>query len=73
MEYVAQQVKIPAGAWADYDWRGDRVKRHRKEIREAYGFRANTEEDQERPAEWLAAELCPVALSRDRPATAVTS
>lgn len=60
VEYVAQQVKVPAAAWEDYDWQGDRIKRHRKEIREAYGFRANTKEDQER----LAAELCPVELSR---------
>ncbi len=70
---MAPQVKVPAGAWADHDWRGDRGKRHRKEIREAYGFRANTEEDQERPAEWPAAELCPVELSRHRLAAAVTS
>ncbi|MFC9184501.1 DUF4158 domain-containing protein [Streptomyces globisporus] len=73
VEYVAQQVRVPAGAWADYDWQGDRIKRHRKEIREAYGFRANTEEDQERLAEWLAAELCPVELSRDRLAAAVVA
>ncbi|MCX5420420.1 DUF4158 domain-containing protein [Streptomyces sp. NBC_00078] len=73
VEYVAQQVKVPAGAWADYDWQGDRIKRHRKEIREAYGFRANTEEDQERLAEWLAAELCPVELSRERLAEAVVA
>ncbi|MFJ7593140.1 DUF4158 domain-containing protein [Streptomyces sp. NPDC097617] len=71
VEYVTQQVKVPAGAWADYDWQGNRVKRHRREIRDAYGFRANTEEDQERLAEWLAAELCPVELSRDRLAAAV--
>lgn len=69
VEYLAQQVKVPAGAWADYDWQGDRIKRHRKEIREAYGFRANTEEDQER----LAAELCPVELSRERLAAAVVA
>ncbi|MFJ9378897.1 DUF4158 domain-containing protein [Streptomyces sp. NPDC101455] len=73
VEYVAQQVKVSAGAWADYDWQGDRIKRHRKEIREAYGFRANTEEDQERLAEWLAAELCPVELSRERLAEAVVA
>ncbi|MFB0631566.1 DUF4158 domain-containing protein [Streptomyces sp. AB3(2024)] len=73
VDYVAQQVKVPAGAWADYDWQGDRIKRHRKEIRAAYGFRANTEEDQERLAEWLAAELCPVELSRDRLAAAVVA
>ncbi|CAM5494528.1 Transposase OS=Streptomyces gougerotii OX=53448 GN=GCM10010227_43660 PE=4 SV=1 [Streptomyces diastaticus subsp. diastaticus] len=71
VEYVAQQVKVPAGAWADYDWQGDRIKRHRNEIREAYGFRANTEEDQERLAEWLAAEQCPVELSRNRLAAAL--
>jgi hypothetical protein len=58
---------------AAYDWQGDRTKRHRKEIRAAYGFRANTEEDQERLARWLAAELCPVELSRDRLAAAVVA
>lgn len=31
--YVAQQVKAPADQWAAYDWQGDRIKRHRKEIR----------------------------------------
>lgn len=63
VEYVAQQVKVPAEAWAAYGWQGKTVQRHRGEIRAAYGFRANTEEDQERLAEWLAAELCPVELS----------
>jgi Domain of unknown function (DUF4158) len=58
VEYVAQQVRVPAGAWADYDWQGKTVRRHRGEIRAAYGFRANTEEDQERLAERLAAVLC---------------
>lgn len=71
--YVAQQVKVLAEAWAFYDWQGDRIKRHRREIREAYGFRANTEEDQERLAEWLAAELCQVELSRERLAAAVVA
>lgn len=69
VEYVAQQVKVPAEVGVDYDWQGDRIKRHRKEIREAYGFRANTEEGQER----LAAELCPVELSRERLAAAVVA
>lgn len=71
VEYVAQQVKVPAEAWAAYDWQGKAVQRHRGEIRAAYGFRANTEEGQERLAEWLAAELCPVELSRDRLAAVV--
>ncbi|MEU9851192.1 DUF4158 domain-containing protein [Streptomyces sp. NPDC047985] len=65
VQYVAQQVKVPAGAWAEYDWQSKAIQRHRGEIRAAYGFRANTEEDQDRLAAWLATELCPVELSRD--------
>ncbi|MFJ4206171.1 DUF4158 domain-containing protein [Streptomyces sviceus] len=73
VEYVAQQVKVPAEAWADYDWQSKAIQRHRGEIRAAYGFRANTEEDQDRLAAWLATELCPVELSRDRLAAAVVA
>ncbi|MGW0753521.1 DUF4158 domain-containing protein [Streptomyces sp. NPDC002587] len=73
VEYVAQQVKVPAEAWAEYDWQSKAIQRHRGEIRAAYGFRANTEEDQERLAGWLATELCPVELSRDRLAAAVVA
>ncbi|WP_406314539.1 DUF4158 domain-containing protein [Streptosporangium sp. NBC_01639] len=29
VEYVAQQVKVPAGAWAAYDWQGERRRRCR--------------------------------------------
>ncbi|MDJ0466138.1 DUF4158 domain-containing protein [Streptomyces sp. H27-C3] len=47
--YVAQQVKVPAHEWAGYDWQGRAATRHRTEIRDAFGFRANTEEDQENP------------------------
>ncbi|WP_374214025.1 DUF4158 domain-containing protein [Streptomyces sp. A3M-1-3] len=73
VEYVAQQLKVPAEAWADYDWQSKAIQRHRGEIRAAYGFRANTEEDQDRLAAWLATELCPVELSRDRLAAAVVA
>ncbi|WKK27809.1 DUF4158 domain-containing protein (plasmid) [Streptomyces olivoreticuli] len=71
--YVAQQVKVPAGEWAAYDWAGRAVKRHRVEIREAYGFRECSVEDQAQLAQWLAAELCPVELSRERLAEAVVA
>jgi hypothetical protein len=73
VEYVAQQVKVPAEAWAAYDWQSKAIQRHRGEIQTTYGFRANTEEDQERLAQWLAAELCPVELSRERLAAAVVA
>ncbi len=73
VEYVAQQVKVPAAAWADYNWESKTIQRHQVEIRATYGFRGNTKEDQERLAEWLAAELCPVELSRERLASAVVA
>ncbi|MFJ4429050.1 DUF4158 domain-containing protein [Streptomyces bobili] len=71
--YVAQQVKVPAEEWAAYDWAGRAIKRHRVEIRGAFGFRECTEEDQAQLAEWLAVELCGVELSRERLAEAVVA
>ncbi|MFD4763980.1 DUF4158 domain-containing protein [Streptomyces sp. NPDC058439] len=47
--------------------------RHRMEIRAAFGFRECTQEDQVQLAQWLAAELCPVELNRDRLAAAVVA
>ncbi|RRQ76453.1 hypothetical protein CQW39_21650 [Streptomyces griseofuscus] len=46
VSYVAQQVKVPEEEWAVYDWAGRAIKRHRMEIRGAFGFRECTEEDQ---------------------------
>ena len=71
VSYVAQQVKVPAEDWAQYDWSGRAIKRHRVEIRSAFGFRECTEEDQAQLAGWLATELCGVELNRDRLAEAV--
>jgi len=73
VSYVAQQVKVPAEQWAAYDWQSRTATRHRAEIREAFGFRESTEEDQEKLAEWLTAELCGVEMSRDRLAEAVVA
>ena len=73
VEYVAQQVKVSAEAWAEYDRQSKAIQRHRGEIRAAYGFRVNTEEDQDRLAAWPATELCPVDLSRDRLVAAVVA
>jgi len=70
VSYVAQQVKVPAEEWATYDWSGRAIKRHRMEIRGAFGFRECTEEDQGQLAEWLAVELCGVELNRERLAEA---
>jgi hypothetical protein len=73
VSYVALQVKVAAEEWAAYDWSGRAIKRHRMEIRGAFGFRECTEEDQAQFAEWLAVELCGVELNRDRLAEAVVA
>ncbi|MET8509853.1 DUF4158 domain-containing protein [Streptomyces sp. NPDC004787] len=64
VEYVAGLVKVPAVELAKYDLAG--AKRHRKQIREALGFRPATLTDEEKLTAWLAAEVCPVELAEDR-------
>jgi len=64
VEYVADLVKVPAAELAKYDLAG--AKRHRKQIREALGFRSSTAADEERLTEWMATEVCPVELVEDR-------
>ncbi len=59
VEYVAGLVKVPAGELAKYDLAG--AKRHRKQIREALGFRPATLADEETLTAWLAADVCPVS------------
>ncbi|MEU1516785.1 DUF4158 domain-containing protein [Streptomyces sp. NPDC005811] len=73
VSYVAQQVKVPAEDWGAYDWSGRAIKRHRMEVRAAFGFRECTQEDQVQLTQWLAAELCPVELNGDRLAEAVVA
>ncbi|MFD9286416.1 DUF4158 domain-containing protein [Streptomyces mirabilis] len=73
VSYAAQQVKVPAEEWPSYDWSGRAIKRHRMEIRGAFGFRECSEEDQAQLAEWLAVELRGVELNRDRLAEAVVA
>ncbi|MFG2395694.1 DUF4158 domain-containing protein [Streptomyces lydicus] len=64
VEYVAGLVKVPAGELVKYGLAG--AKRHRKQIREALGFRPATLADEETLTAWLAADVCPVELLEDR-------
>ncbi|MEU3416655.1 hypothetical protein ABZ760_36405 [Streptomyces sp. NPDC006658] len=50
---------------AAYDWSGRAIKRHRMEIRGAFGFRGVHGGGQGQLARWLAVELCGVELKRD--------
>jgi TnpA family transposase len=58
--FVARQVRVGLGEFADYGW-GDRSGRaHRSQIRESFGFRICTRSDEDTLVEWLAAKVCPI-------------
>ncbi|MGH3825431.1 MAG: DUF4158 domain-containing protein [Pseudonocardiaceae bacterium] len=71
VDYMAGLVKVEPEAFAKYSWTDRQIKRHRKQIRDAFGTRPPTEADEEKWARWLAAEVCPVETSRDRLAEAL--
>ncbi|MFF9506776.1 DUF4158 domain-containing protein [Streptomyces sp. NPDC014724] len=66
VEYVADLVKVPAIHFAKYTLVGRTAEYHRKQIREALGFRPSTVADEKALAEWPAVEVCPVELVEDR-------
>ncbi len=58
--FVARQVRVEASELASYGW-GERSGRaHRSQIRDAFGFRVCTRDDEDALAGWLAAEVCPI-------------
>jgi len=42
LAYIAQQLDLPEQAIGKYNWRGRRIKEHRKDIRELMGFHPAT-------------------------------
>ncbi|HLI52537.1 MAG TPA: DUF4158 domain-containing protein, partial [Thermomicrobiaceae bacterium] len=66
IEYVTEQVKVPAEALVEYSWSGRAIKYHRAQIRAAFGFRTPTRADEQRLAEWLAEEVCPIEPREER-------
>ncbi len=66
VEFVARLVKVPATDFAKYPLVGRTAEYHRKQIREALGFRPSTVADEKALVEWLAVEVCPVELVEDR-------
>jgi hypothetical protein len=59
IEYVAQQLDVPATAIEQYNWAGRSLKQHRKEIREQLGFRPATLDDQKDLRLWLIHDVLP--------------
>ena len=71
VDYLAGLVKVEPEAFAKYSWTDRQIKRHRAQIREAFGTRPPTEDDEQRWTGWLAAEVCPVETRRERLADAL--
>jgi uncharacterized protein DUF4158 len=71
VSYLASLVKIDPALFAKYSWTGRSIKYHRSQIRKVYGTRPPTEDDEDRWAQWLAAELCSAETNRDRLAAAL--
>ena len=71
VRYLGSLVKVDPGLFARYSWAGRSIKYHRSQIRKVYGTRPPMEDDEDRWAQWLAAELCPAETNRDRLAAAL--
>ncbi|MBI1294733.1 Tn3 family transposase [bacterium] len=59
IEYVAQQLNLPADVIAAYQWDGRTIKRHRRQIREFLGFHPATVSEQRALRTWLIEEVLP--------------
>jgi hypothetical protein len=71
VEFMARQLKMaPAEFTQDY-FRSEVVKKHRAQIRDAFGFRTATRGDEDKLIAWLAEEVCPSELNEDRQREAV--
>jgi hypothetical protein len=68
---AAGQVKVDPAVFAEYAWSGRTAGYHRARIRAALGFRESTVAMRASWRDWLAAELCPAGLNRDRPRLAL--
>ena len=55
--FLAQQVAVPAAAFAAYSWRGRTIEYHRNQIRATLGFRPATEQDLKELNRWLVQQL----------------
>lgn len=62
VSYVARQVGVDEDRFTSYAWSGRAIERHRAQIRRAFGFREFSRGDEDKLADWLATEVCPVEL-----------
>ena len=73
IEFLAQQVHVPADAWSEYRWEGRTFEYHRAQIRTALGFREGTAEDIEAMRQWMLIHLLAHERNVDRLKDAVAA
>jgi hypothetical protein len=66
VQFVADQVKVPASELGLYEWSGRTSRYHQAQIREHLGFRECSVEDADKLASWLSVEVCEDERQRDR-------
>lgn len=66
VSYVADQVGLDAATFASYAWIDRAIERHRGQIRHAFGFREFSRSDEDKLADRLAVEVCPVELREEQ-------
>ena len=59
VDYVAQQLEVPASAWFDYPLKGRSGSRDREQLRAFLGFRQAANDDMEPVQRWLSQEVVP--------------
>jgi hypothetical protein len=65
IDHLAQQVGVPADAWAQYAWYGRTIEYHRAQIRQHLGFREATVADGEMLVTWLCEQILPTTRRTD--------
>jgi Tn3 transposase DDE domain/Domain of unknown function (DUF4158) len=66
VEFVASQLSVEPSELVRYDWSGRSIEEHRKQIRQALGFRVCTRGDEDKTVAWLAERVCPHEMDPDR-------
>jgi TnpA family transposase len=72
VDFVGRQLGVRFDALSEYDWSGSSWKRHRRQIRAHFGFRAWSENDTESAIDVLLAGVVCGGGSRDQAADAVS-
>src|SRR5699024_10901101 len=62
LQHIAKQVNLDAQLFATYPWQTRSSKRHRRQIRDHFGFRETTETDREKVTLWLGKKVWDYAL-----------